>query len=66
MQRPKQPLIKKLITTALVLAQPDFTKLFEVECDASEKGVGAALMQDRKANHLFQHTRLFGKKVCVI
>jgi hypothetical protein len=39
-------ILKKLLTTALVLAQPDIEKPFDVYCDASDMGIGGVLMQD--------------------
>ncbi|WVZ97868.1 hypothetical protein U9M48_043376 [Paspalum notatum var. saurae] len=38
--------LKRLLTSALVLAQPDVTKPFDVYCDASGNGLGCVLMQD--------------------
>jgi hypothetical protein len=41
--------LKKFLTTALVLAQPDIEKSFDVYCDAFGTGIGGVLMQDGRA-----------------
>jgi hypothetical protein len=41
--------LKKLLTTAPVLAQPDIEKLFDVYCDASDTSIGGVLMQNGRA-----------------
>jgi hypothetical protein len=41
--------LKKLLTTAHVLAQPDIEKLFDMYCDASDIDIGGVLMQEGRA-----------------
>jgi hypothetical protein len=41
--------LKKLLTTAPVLAQSDIERLFDVYCDASSTSIGGVLMQDGRA-----------------
>lgn len=38
---------KEIMTTCPVLALSDFTKPFELQCDASREGVSVVLIQDK-------------------
>jgi hypothetical protein len=38
--------LKAAVSSTLVLAMPDFARLFTVECDASSHGFGAVLVQE--------------------
>jgi hypothetical protein len=40
--------LKQYLTSALVLAQPDNSKPYEVYCDASGTGLGCVLMQENR------------------
>jgi hypothetical protein len=41
--------LKKLLTTAPVLAQPDIEKMFDMYCDESGTSIGGVLIQDGHA-----------------
>jgi hypothetical protein len=57
-------LLKKLLTTSPVLAQPNTDKLFDVYCDASSTGLGGVLMQEGRvisysSRQLRRHEELY-------
>lgn len=54
--------LKIVMTKVLMLAMPNFERLFIVEIDASQYGLGAVLMQDRHSIAFF--SKALGIRAC--
>jgi hypothetical protein len=46
-------LLKKNVTKAPILILPNFSKVFEIDCDASNLGIGGVLRQEGKSTTFF-------------
>lgn len=55
--------LKEVMSNAPVLATPDFSKLFVIECDASGFGIGVVLMQD--GQRIVFESRKLNKQDCL-
>ena len=66
--------LKVIMSTCPVLAIPDFSIPFELQCDASRDGIGAILMQrkhpiafeSRKLNGIEKHYSIYDKEMLEI
>jgi hypothetical protein len=47
--------LKKLLTTSPILAQPDITKSFDIYCNSSATGLGCVLMQEGQVIYYSSH-----------
>ena len=66
--------LKKVMSSCPVLALPDFTQTFLLECDALGEGIGAVLMQNnhtiafesRKLRDYKRHYSIYAKEMLAI